>query len=268
VGPDAPALRVDRRRRRQSLYNLLSNAVKFTPDGGSVGLRWTIEREYWLCMEVWDQGIGIAAEDLEKIFDEFYQVDRTRDEALGGSGIGLALTRRLAMLHRGEVRVESEIGRGSSFFLVMPLASLEPEAAVEQAAEGRESEERGQIEFDPCTRVLVVDDDVANLGVIQGLLRVRGIEPIVARSGQEAVALASRDRFQIILMDIHMPGLDGFDALAQIRADESFAGTPVVAMTASASESDRARYIEAGFDAFLPKPIDSDELERQLKRIG
>ena len=268
VGPDAPALRVDRRRLRQSLYNLLSNAVKFTPDGGSVGLRWTIERENWLSIEVWDQGIGIAAEDLEKIFDEFYQVDRKRDEALGGSGIGLTLTRRLAMLHRGEVRVESEVGRGSSFFLVMPLASREPEAAVDQAAEGRKSEERGQLEFDPCIRVLVVDDDVANLGVIRGLLRVRGIEPIVARSGQEAVALASRDRPQLILMDIQMPGFDGFGALAQIRADENCAGTPVVAMTASASDSDRARYIEAGFDAFLPKPIDSDELERQLKRIG
>ncbi|MEE2672965.1 MAG: ATP-binding protein [Myxococcota bacterium] len=121
VGADAPILRVDRRRFRQSLYNLLSNALKFTQAGCAVGLRWRIESRGWLCIEVWDEGIGIAAEELEPIFDEFHQVDRKRDEGLGGTGIGLALTRRLAELHGGHVRVESELGRGSSFFLVMPL---------------------------------------------------------------------------------------------------------------------------------------------------
>ncbi|MCS5635255.1 MAG: ATP-binding protein [Myxococcota bacterium] len=268
VDPDAPGLRVDRRRLRQSLYNLLSNALKFTPAGGRVGLRWTIERNSWLCIEVWDEGIGIAEEDLERIFDEFYQVDRKRDEALGGSGIGLALTRRLARLHGGEVRVESEVGRGSSFFLVMPLAGPELEVVADPVAEEGNPEESGARAFEPTARILVVDDDPANLGVIRGLLQVRGIDPLVARSGQEAVALVSRERPQLVLMDIHMQGCDGFEALAQIRADESLAGIPVVAMTASASESDRTRYVEAGFDAFLPKPIDSKKLDRQLKRFA
>jgi len=123
VGADAPVIRADRRRFRQCLYNLLSNAVKFTEAGHSVGVRWAMEEETWLCVEVWDEGIGIDEAEKEPIFDEFYQADRARDEALGGSGIGLALTRRLMELHGGHVRVESELGFGSSFVLVIPLKS-------------------------------------------------------------------------------------------------------------------------------------------------
>ncbi|MFP8875548.1 MAG: ATP-binding protein [Myxococcota bacterium] len=267
VGPDAPLLRADRRRLRQSLYNLLSNALKFTPAGGGVGIRWSLVPGGRLCIEVWDQGIGIAATDLESIFDEFYQVDRKRDELLGGSGIGLTLTRRLADLHGGEVRVESELGRGSSFFLVLPLASQQPGPDTDRVPQERHSEKPAQHVFDSATRVLVVDNDPANLAVIQGLLEVRGIVPIAARGGWEAVGLVGEARPQLVLMDIHMPDCDGFDALAQIRAHESLASIPVVAMTASASESDQARYIEAGFDAFLSKPIDSIKLDAQLNRF-
>ena len=267
VGADAPTLTVDRRRFRQSLYNLLSNALKFTPAGCAVGLRWRIEPGGWLCIEVWDQGLGIAAEELESIFDEFHQVDHKRDEGLGGTGIGLALTRRLAELHGGQVRVESELGRGSSFFLVMPLASQQPDSGAARVSPKRRSKTPDWRTLDAGVRVLVVDDNPANVAVIQGLLEVRGIDPIVTRSGQEAVALVSRERPQLVLMDIHMPDCNGFDALAQIRAQESLAGIPIVAMTASASEPEQRRYLEAGFDAFLSKPIDSAELDELLKRF-
>ncbi len=267
MGPDAPPLRADRRRLRQSLYNLLSNALKFTPAGRGVGIRWSLEPGGRLCIEVWDQGIGIAAGDLESIFDEFQQVDRKRDELLGGSGIGLALTRRLTELHGGEVRVESELGRGSSFVLVMPLASQQPGLGADLAPQERHSGKSDPHVFGAGARVLVVDDDPANLAVIQGLLEVRGITPIAARGGQEAVALVAGERPQLVLMDIHMPDCNGFDALAQIRAHESLAIIPVVAMTASASESDQTRYLEAGFDAFLSKPVDSTKLDAQLKRF-
>ena len=265
VGSEAPTLRVDRRRLRQCLYNLLSNALKFTSAGRSVGIRWRTEREGWLCIEIWDEGIGIAAKDLEPIFDDFYQVDRKRDEALGGSGIGLALTRRLAKLHEGEVRVESELGRGSSFFLVMPLAREQAEPEASRVVQASPLEEFDHHAFDPEARVLVVDDDPANLAVIQRLLEVRGIQPVVARNGREAVALASSERPKLVLMDIHMTDGDGFDALAQIRANENSAAIPVVAMTASASESDQERYLEAGFDALLSKPVDSAKLDGQLR---
>ncbi len=267
VGSDAPTLRVDRRRFRQSLYNLLSNALKFTPAGGGVGLRWRIEPGDKLCIEVWDRGIGIAAEDLASVFDEFHQVDRKRDEALGGSGLGLALTRRLAELHGGQLRAESELGRGSSFFLVMPLAISQPDLGAGRVSQEGHSGKPAGHALGPETRVLVVDDTPANVEVIRGLLEVRGIDPIVARSGQEAVALVSRARPQLVFMDIHMPGCDGFDALAQIRAHKNLDAISIVAMTAGAGESDRARYLEAGFDDFLAKPIDSVELDDQLKRF-
>jgi CheY-like chemotaxis protein len=165
------------------------------------------------------------------------------------------------------VRVESELGRGSSFFLVMPLASQQPDSGAARVSPKRRSKTPDWRTLDAGVRVLVVDDNPANVAVIQGLLEVRGIDPIVTRSGQEAVALVSRERPQLVLMDIHMPDCNGFDALAQIRAQESLAGIPIVAMTASASEPEQRRYLEAGFDAFLSKPIDSAKLDDQLKRF-
>ena len=267
VGLDAPSLRVDRRRLRQSLYNLLSNALKFTESGHRVGIRWTLEDETKIAIEVWDEGIGIDSENLDRVFEDFYQVDRKRDEALGGSGIGLALTRRLAALHGGEVRVESEVAVGSSFFLIMPLAVVKSNSEIDQPSSMNSDEPSDRI-YDPGARILIVDDDPGNLGVIRGLLRVRGIEPIVARSGREAIDLVGQEHPHLVLMDIHMPGIDGFETLAEIRSDPRVARIPIVAMTASASESDRARYVKAGFDAFLPKPIDSLKLDRQLTRFA
>ena len=181
--------------------------------------------------------------------------------------MGLTLTRRLAELHGGQVRVESELGRGSSFFLVMPLASQQPGSGAGRVPPKRHSQTPDWRAPDSGARVLVVDDNPLNVALIQGLLEVRGIDPIVARSGQEAVALVSRERPQLVLMDIQMPSCNGFEALAQIRAHESLAAIPIVAMTASASESDQTRYLEAGFDAFLSKPIDSVKLDDQLKRF-
>jgi signal transduction histidine kinase/CheY-like chemotaxis protein len=267
VDSDGPILRVDRRRLRQCLYNLLSNAFKFTRDGGVIGVRWRNEREGWLCIEVWDRGIGIAEADLERVFEDFYQVDRKRDEALGGSGIGLALTRRLAVLHGGEVRVESAVGQGSSFSLILPLADEQSEPVARQLPEEDRIEKNEQHERDRSTCVLVVDDNPSNVGVIQGLLRVRGIEPIVALSGDAAVELAEQKRPTLVLMDIHMPGCDGFEALARIRSNEALVDIPIVAMTASASDTDRQRYVQAGFNGFLAKPIDSGKLDRQIARF-
>ena len=265
VGWDAPSLLVDRRRFRQILYNLLSNALKFTPSGGEVGVRWRREPENWLCLEVWDNGIGIAPEDVEPIFEEFHQADRKRDEALGGSGLGLALTRRLLELHGGHVHVESELGRGSQFHVSLPLPRRGAEAG--RPSQQQRSETPDLRALAPGTRVLVAEDNPAHVAVIRGLLQMRGIDPIVARSGPEAVTLVRRANPQLVLMDIQIPGCDGFEALAQIRTDGSHATLPVVAMTASASEEDRARYLEAGFDGFLSKPIDSHKLDDQLQRF-
>ncbi len=268
VGPDCPMLRVERRRLRQCLYNLLSNAVKFTSPGRAVGIRSRLDREGWLCLEVWDQGIGIEEKDLGRVFDDFYQVDSKRDEALGGSGIGLAVTRRLAQLHGGEVRAQSEVGRGSTFQLVMPIADPQLQVETIPGVARPLGEEAAEYSAEGELRLMVVDDEPANLAVIKGLLEVRGIEPIMATGGYEAVTLGNRERPYLVLMDIHMPDCDGFEALAQIRKNKTLAGVSVVAMTASASESDRARYVEAGFDGFLAKPINSAKLDDLLNDLA
>jgi len=268
VDGDGPTLRVDRRRLRQCLYNLLSNAFKFTRDGGVVGIRWRHEREGWVCVDVWDRGIGIAEADLDRVFEDFYQVDRKRDEAMGGSGIGLALTRRLAALHGGEVRVESTVGRGSSFLLILPVGLDSSDPAVPDADGGDIPMEPEMYEPDPNARVLVVDDNPANVRVIEGLLRVRGVEPLVALSGEAGVRLAKEERPTLILMDIHMPDCDGFEALARIRSVAGLADVPVLAMTASASDVERERYVRAGFDGFVAKPIESSALDRQIRRFA
>ncbi|MDE0885706.1 MAG: ATP-binding protein [Myxococcota bacterium] len=263
-----PKVRVDARRFRQSLYNLLSNAVKFTPAGGSVGVRWKREGKEQFSLEVWDQGIGIAKDDLEKIFEDFYQVDKKRDEALGGSGIGLALTRRLANLHGGDVRVESRLGFGSRFFLTVPLAEVtEGEVSAGTPVEV-DLEPAPRLSAEAATRVLVVDDAPSNLSVVAGLLRVRDTDSVLVQSAGEAIDYMVREHPELILMDIHMPDCDGFQALARIRADDRISNAYVVAMTASASESDQARYVKAGFDGFLAKPIDSAGLDTHLEEAA
>jgi signal transduction histidine kinase/ActR/RegA family two-component response regulator len=264
VEGDVPKIWVDARRFRQSLYNLLSNAMKFTPAGRSVGVRWHTEGKDRLCVEVWDQGIGIAEHDLDKIFEDFYQVDKKRDEALGGSGIGLALTRRLVNLQGGDVRVESRVGFGSRFFLTVPLADVSANRDLLRIPVETDSRPAPKLSAQGTTRVLVVDDARSNLSVVAGLLRVRDIESILVESAEEAIECMVRERPELILMDIHMPDCDGFQALTRIRADERISDAYVVAMTASASESDQARYVKAGFDGFLAKPIDSAGLDDHL----
>ena len=267
VGPNTPVLSVDRRRFRQCLYNLLSNAVKFTSSGRSVGIRWRVEQEGWLCLEVWDQGIGIDESDLNRVFEDFYQVDRKRDEALGGSGIGLAVTRRLAELHGGRVRVRSQMGRGSNFELLLPLAAPESRGGDESCAPAIAMEDEPGFSTDRGFRMMVVDDEPANLAVMKSFLEIRGVSPLLATGGYEAITLAARERPQLILMDIHMSACDGFEALEKIRANDDLSGVQVVAMTASASESDRVRYVEAGFDGFLAKPIASLKLDELLNQF-
>ena len=265
VGDEAPALEVDRRRFRQILYNLLSNAMKFTPRCGSVGVRWRPESSGWLCIEIWDDGIGIARHELQAIFEEFHQVDRERDEALGGSGIGLSLASRLAELHGGRIRVESEPGRGSTFGVILPRA--QEEAAASRAA--GVSNDESSISEQPRrnVRVLVAEDNAANAAVVRGLLEIRGIEPILVSNGPDAVETVLEQLPMLVLMDIQMPGFDGFEALRRIRADERSAEIPVLAMTAGAGERDLSRYLDAGFDALIPKPIDSSQLDDELERF-
>jgi len=250
LGSECPeAIETDPARLRQILSNLLRNAVKFT-ETGSVRLR--VARPSgsasWLCFEVLDTGVGIGAQDLERIFAPFGQVDSSLTRRFGGAGLGLAIARRLAALLGGSLTVESEPGRGSSFRLELEAPAV---ALAEPAQSAR------------CARVLVAEDGPDNQRLIRALLRATHADVALVENGAQALdqACASLDAgapYDVILMDMQMPVMDGYEATRRLR--ESGYTAPIVALTAHAMSGDRERCLAAGCDDYLTKPIDRARL--------
>lgn len=260
IDPEVPSVTADGRKWKQIMLNLLSNAIKYTPEGGRIGIRTKMEGDF-LRIEVSDTGVGIEPEEQEKIFSEFHQAEHVRDEQLGGTGIGLALTRRLVELHGGKIGVESEPGSGSTFWFTLPLgegAAEEPSAAVGEA-EAAEPAVTGR-------RILVAEDNDANLSMILDMLRVHDHKVAVAKNGQEAVDLAQSHKPELILMDVRMPVIDGLEATRQVRAMQEFAEIPIIALTASVGPEAEKRCLDAGCTEHLAKPIQSKDLFAVLQR--
>ncbi|GAA3976082.1 PAS domain-containing sensor histidine kinase [Hymenobacter antarcticus] len=259
----------DSYRLNQILLNLLSNAIKFTPRGGtvSVGGYFVRETEDTLTTEfrVTDTGIGVAAEKLESIFQEFTQAYADTTRQFGGTGLGLSISRALVAQMGGQLTVQSTPGEGSCFAFITTLpkasaaarlAALAPVPPMEEAAV------RG-------SRVLVVEDNAVNREVVQLLLEGHGVLVDEASSGLEALALFEEYRYDVILMDIQMPDMNGLEATARIRAhaDPLRAATPILALTANAFRADAEKYHAAGMNDTLPKPFDEAELLRKLASL-
>ena len=255
-------IRADERKFKQILLNLLSNAIKYTPERGRVQIRTALVNSSWYRVEVTDTGLGIDPGEQKKIFSEFYQADQIRDEALGGIGLGLALTRRLVELHGGEIGVESEVGKGSTFWFTLPYKGP---VVTEQV--GEKLNEAGKMASG--RRILVAEDDEVNLNLILDLLSIHGYDVVVAKNGQEAVDLTQRHQPNLILMDVKMPVMGGLEATEQIRAMPEFSDLPIIALTASVGDADQMQQVAAGCTAFLPKPLDStllfETIEKYLK---
>jgi PAS domain S-box-containing protein len=258
VEPHPRLIRADDRRLRQILINLLGNAVKFT-HAGEVRLRVFAERgggECWRAtFEIADTGVGIAADDLRHIFDPFYQVAGRNSE---GIGLGLAITRRLVEAMGGELTVASELRRGTTFTLTLETAAQGDEAAVAGA------ERTVQGYGGPRRRVLVVDDNADNRAVLAGWLVPHGFAVCEADSGEGAVAAVVREAPDLVLLDVVMPGIDGFETAARIRALPLPAQPKIAAITANAFETARRRSVAEGCDGFLAKPVDFAELEAMV----
>jgi PAS domain S-box-containing protein len=244
----------DRNRLRQSVTNLLANAIKFTPAGGRIHVRCYREGED-VFIVVRDSGEGIAAEFLPRIFDRFSQGEPSSHRSSGGLGLGLSIVRQIVELHGGSVRAESEgLGRGATFTMRVPLATggescAEPPAA---SAQSRRSTLEG-------LGVLVVDDDAETRESLALLLKFRGALVSDAASVEEALERCARQPPDVVVTDISMPEQDGYALVDRLRAGG--ARRPiVVALTGYASPSDRARAVEAGFDAHVSKPVDLDQL--------
>ncbi len=251
-------LRMDPVRARQGLANLISNAIKFTERGRVTVAARLLETDSSLQLElaVADTGIGMNAEQLARLFEDFSQADDTITRRFGGTGLGLAITRRLARLMDGDVVVESQPGKGSVFRLRFAVAHAATEATLVATAraEGRSPVLRNH-------RVLLTDDHPVNRKVVQMFLKPFGLTVVEARNGVEALERIAEEAFDFVLMDIHMPVMDGCEAVKRIRASgEPWADIPIIALTADAMPGDLERYIAMGMDAYVAKPIDQRDL--------
>jgi PAS domain S-box-containing protein len=269
----------DERRLKQILVNLLNNAVKFTPIGGQIGLRvHGNAAEDLVQFTIWDTGVGIAAEDMGKLFEPFVQIDSRLSRQYEGTGLGLALVYRMTKLHGGSVTVESEVGKGSHFTVSLPWSEQEQilltttkRWVTEQGhslptiLEGEVLSSRGDqwlkaTENGAPIKVFIVEDNETNIHTFTDYLQAHGYEVDGVRNGTDALIRLRETQPDLILMDIQMPGMDGLEVMQQVRKEKTLQHIPILALTALAMPGDRDRCLAAGADEYLSKPVSLQRL--------
>jgi signal transduction histidine kinase/CheY-like chemotaxis protein len=264
TGDGPTRFRGDPTRIKQVLVNLVGNAIKFTHEGGvtlRLNTRLIDERHAFVDVAVVDTGIGIPQEQVERVFEAFTQADASTTRRYGGTGLGLAISARLSQLMGGNIELHSEVGKGSTFKLSLPLENVERRSTVPSMAVPRElARYQG--------RVLVVEDNEDNQSITHNLLERLGLQVDLVSDGQQALDRLDRTRYDLVFMDCHMPNLNGYDATREIRRREVGGDrhTTVVALTASVLPEERARCVEVGMDDYLAKPFTRRDLEEVLTR--
>ncbi|WP_052162231.1 hybrid sensor histidine kinase/response regulator [Aquabacterium sp. NJ1] len=261
----------DAMRLSQVLINLLSNAVKFT-EQGQVTLKVRAEprgeHEVQLHIEVQDTGVGISAEQAGKLFNAFVQADESTTRRFGGTGLGLAITRSLVELMGGRIGVRSQVGHGSVFWCLLPLGVAEaaPQAEATPDAPALSAEEAAALlrQEHGGARVLLAEDNAINSLLAMELLSMAGVDTTPAKNGAEAVALVQQQPFDLVLMDMHMPEMDGLQATRLIRQMPDQRDLPIVAMTASVLQEEKDACMAAGMNGHLSKPVDTQALYMAL----
>ena len=247
VEPENLEVRADKSKFKQVLYNLLSNAIKFTAQGGRVWVSARVEGGNTLVVDVGDTGVGIPREHHELIFSEFYQVDSVTTRQVEGTGLGLSLTRRIVELHGGRLGLDSEPGRGSVFTFRLPLAGL-------QASD-----------TGPHNRILLVEDNRSNRELATMVLTNGGFEVDIAVDGNEGLHKARTSLYDLVLMDVELPGIDGLTVTRMLKSDPKTASMPVVALTANAMKGNEQEALAAGCSGYISKPI---EVASFIQRIA
>jgi CheY-like chemotaxis protein len=237
----------------QIVENLLSNAAKYTPPGGAVLLELSSEAGEAV-LRVVDTGVGMGPDILPRVFDLFVQADTSLDRSEGGLGIGLTLVDRLAAMHGGRVEARSDgSGRGSEFVVRLPLAAVGALAAADASAKVPAGSR--------ARRYLIVDDNVDSAEMMGMLLEFRGHTARLVHDGRDVLAAAREFRPDVVLLDVGLPGLDGYEVVRQLRASPDLAALFVIATTGYGRDEDRARCLAAGFNHHLAKPVDIDAIE-------
>jgi CheY-like chemotaxis protein len=267
---------------RQVLINLLNNAVKFTPKGGRINLEVTQSppelppdlatgdrpSQQYLRISVSDTGIGISPENIKKLFQPFIQIDSALNRQYEGTGLGLALVKRIVELHGGRVGLTSELGVGSCFTVDLPH-DCSSEIVVSNRPKTTQSLDA------PITNkndiqsplILLVEDNEANIITTVSYLEAKHYRVLLAKNGQEAIAIAKAHQPDIILMDIQMPTMDGIEATRQIRLDPNFVDIKIIAITALAMSGDRDRCLAAGANEYVSKPLKLKQLVTTIQSL-
>ena len=269
VDDSCPRLVVgDVTRVRQVLVNLLSNSVKFTETGGvkvHATARLTAPGCYDLCIEVIDTGVGIEPERVDQIFESFSQADASTTRRFGGTGLGLAISKHLTELMGGNIWVKSQLGEGSTFSFTLTMQGAEE--GTKKQAEKTPRRKKSLARVLPL-RILVADDNVINQKVARLLLENMGYRSDLVANGLEVLEAIERQRYDVILMDVQMPELDGLETTRRICAQLGDDKPWIIAVTAGAMRRDREKCLAAGMDDYISKPVQEEELHAALARAG
>jgi CheY-like chemotaxis protein len=274
LDPEIPdALRGDDQRVSQVVTNILVNAIKFTPEGGRVVLRTRLlealpEGRHLISITVTDSGIGISAEQMERLFKPFQQAESSTSRRYGGTGLGLAISQRITEKMGGTISAESELGTGSSFEIVIPLENARGDFDPLESEVISQQPEPDEVSF-AGRRILLAEDIEVNREIVLALMEPTGIKIDCAVNGAEAVYLFEQDprRYDLILMDMQMPEMDGCDATRRIRSlDAPWAQeVPIIALTANVFKDDINKCLEAGMNDHLGKPLNQDKIITALR---
>ncbi len=266
VDDTIPAMLIgDPLRVTQIITNLISNALKFTEQGSvTVTANLVEEQDNSLIIEFCcrDTGIGIPQSAQEKLFSAFTQADSTTTRRYGGTGLGLSICRSLVGMMGGEIWLRSKVGNGTSFYFTLPFKVSEKQPEPDDNQDGAETEDRGFT----GRKVLLVEDNEINQELAQALLTDMGFEMDIACNGLESLEMVKLHDYDLVFMDLQMPLMDGLTATTRIKQQQPEFKTPIIAMTANASEEDRKRCMEAGMDDFISKPISIDALQTVIGR--
>ena len=284
VPSSLPTVWLDERRIRQVLLNLLDNALKFTPEGGRVTLKVSLQErvkaqtkeaplEYLLQIDVIDTGIGIAPENIKTLFQPFIQLDSALNRQYNGTGLGLVLVKRIVELHGGQVKVTSELGVGSCFTIELPCTVAPSSAITATSPTSKVSHQRPDQPLAPL--ILLAEDNEANTKTVSKYLSAKGYRMLLTSNGREAIALAQAKRPDLILMDIQMPGMDGLEAIQWLRRDPNLCNVPIIALTAltMTEGSDfpaatlREQCLAAGANEYLSKPFKLQKLPSKIQQL-